>query len=104
MKNLRSRLSRLERGTAEIGCPACRARRGLFALSTGRQRADGTVVLEGERPRPCTRCGEIPEQFVEVMEVVIETREELKRWEARVASGTGASRRVTKDACDEERS
>jgi hypothetical protein len=97
MKNLRGRLNRLERGTAETGCPACRDRRGLFVLSFGRQRADGTVVLRGEPPRPCGRCGEVPERVVEVIELVIETREELERWEARVADGVDARRRATKD-------
>jgi hypothetical protein len=97
MKNLRSRLSRLERDTAEIGCPACRDRRGSFLLRIGRQRADGTLILRGEPPRPCSRCGKVRERVVEVIEVAIETREELKRWEARIAGGTGASYRSAGD-------
>jgi hypothetical protein len=70
--SLRTRLQRLERNTADAGCPACRDRRGRIVLLRAEQQPGGTVaVVEGE-PAPCTLCGQVPEQIVEVVETVVE--------------------------------
>jgi hypothetical protein len=42
-------------------------------------------MFAGEAPLPCGRCHEVPEQLLEIIEVVIENREELARWESRNA-------------------
>ena len=68
--NLRARLQRLERTTVVAGCPACRERRGRTVLLTARRLPDGTVPLVDGEPRPCVRCGQIPEQIIEVVEVI----------------------------------
>jgi hypothetical protein len=70
--NLRRRLQRLEKVIhGHDGCPVCRprCRRPVF-LSVSRL-ADGTVVDVGERPAPCPRCGQVPEQIIEVVEMVV---------------------------------
>jgi hypothetical protein len=70
--SLRTRLQRLERNTADAGCPACRDRRGRIVLLRAEQQPDGTVaVVEGE-PAPCTLCGQVPKQIIEVVETVVE--------------------------------
>ncbi len=84
---IRARLVRLERAAGAAGCPACRDRRGRAVLHCGREQRDGSVRFEQPEPMPCPRCGEEPEEVVEVVEVVIETREDLARWESRTAPG-----------------
>jgi hypothetical protein len=37
------------------------------------------VAETGEWPVACARCGEVPEQVVRIIEVVVETREDLAR-------------------------
>jgi hypothetical protein len=49
------------------------------ALVSGRQQPDGSVVEKGEGPVTCARCGEVPEQVVRIIEVVVESREDLAR-------------------------
>ena len=71
---LRARLQRLERNTVAAGCPACRDRRGRIVLRTATPLPDGTVVWDEDEPKPCMRCGLIPEQIIEVVEVVVEER------------------------------
>ena len=67
---LHARLRRLERTTVDADCPACRERRGWTVLLTARRLPDGTVApVEGE-PQPCVRCGQVPEQIIEVVEVI----------------------------------
>ncbi len=88
---MRARLVRLERTAGAAGCPACRDRRGRVVLHCGREQRDGSVRFESPEPMPCPRCGEVPEEVVEVVEVVIEAREDLARWEARTdAADTSA--------------
>lgn len=70
--SLRTRLQRLERHLGNSGCPACRERCGLVVLLTARREPDGTVVCLDEWPRPCERCGQVPEQIIEVVESVID--------------------------------
>jgi hypothetical protein len=72
--SLRARLQRLERRKIEIGCPACRDRRGRIALVTARRLPDGTVVAEEGEPQPCARCGQVPEQIIEVVKSVVGER------------------------------
>ncbi len=92
---IRARLARLERTAGVSGCPACGDRRGRVVLHCGREQRDGSVRFERPGPMPCPRCGEVPEEVVEVVEVVIETREDLARWAAQTdaadtsAGGTG---------------
>ncbi len=85
--NLRGRLTRLERSVGDAACLACRDRRGLFVKRTGRELADGTVRFEEPEPAPCPRCGEVPEVVVTIIEVVVETREDVARWQARADAG-----------------
>jgi hypothetical protein len=71
---IRGRLARLER-TVGTGCPDCRHRRGHVFLHISRQAPDGTLHSATAAPRPCSRCGQIPEEVIEVVEAIIATRE-----------------------------
>ena len=72
---LRHRLRRLERrlGGRGDGCPACRHRRGRSVLVTPRE-GDGPPPHDW--PEPCPRCGDVPEQLIEIIEEVVETHEQ----------------------------
>jgi hypothetical protein len=72
--NLHNRLRRLEQAVG-TGCPACRDRRGVVVV---RRRRQG-MSLPWDEPAPCPRCGEVPEQILEIEEVVVTTREEAQR-------------------------
>jgi hypothetical protein len=72
--SLRTRLQRLERNTVAEGCPACRDRRGGIVWLTAERLADGTVVTVEKEPQACTRCGQIPEQIIEVVGAVVGER------------------------------
>jgi hypothetical protein len=72
--SLRTRLQRLERNTADAGCPACRDRRGRIVLLTAERLPDGTVVAVENEPQACTRCGQIPEQIIQIIESVVDAR------------------------------
>jgi hypothetical protein len=74
---LSGRLHRLERRVGDTGCPACRDRRGRVVLVTSRSLPDGKTEPQGDWPPPCERCGEVPEQVVEIVETVVGTREDL---------------------------
>ena len=65
---LHARLRRLERTTVDAGCPACRERRGRIVLLTGQRLPDGTLAPVEDEPMPCVRCGQVPEQIIEVIE------------------------------------
>jgi hypothetical protein len=41
-------------------------------LLNARRLADGTIVSAEDSPLPCERCGQVPEQIVEVIETVVE--------------------------------
>lgn len=69
--SLRTRLQRLERHTVDAGCPACRDRRGRAVLLTARQLPDRTLVSVDEEPQPCARCGQVPEQIIEIVETIV---------------------------------
>jgi DNA-directed RNA polymerase subunit RPC12/RpoP len=68
---LRMRLQKLERTRTFAGCPACRHRR-VIVIRTATPLPDGSVVWDVDKPQPCTRCGKIPEQIIEVMLPVVE--------------------------------
>jgi hypothetical protein len=78
---LSSRLQRLEQRVGD-GCPACRDRRGRVVLVTSRSLPDGTVAYPEGEPGPCEHCGVVPEQVIEIVETVVETRQDLARLEA----------------------
>jgi hypothetical protein len=79
---LDARLRRLECMTSVLGCPACEDRRGRLWIRTSRQQPDGTVIHGGDAPVPCVHCGLVPEQILEIIEVVVESREDLARLDA----------------------
>jgi hypothetical protein len=76
---LHTRLQRLEQRLREPGCPACRDRRGRIVLVTSRSLPDGRTELQGDWPAPCERCSEAPEQIIEILEAMVETREDVAR-------------------------
>lgn len=63
---LRARLQRLERSVGDAGCPACR-HRGRIVTRTATSLPDGTVVWDQDEPQPCVRCGQIPEQIIDII-------------------------------------
>jgi hypothetical protein len=71
---LRTRLQPLERNRIDSGCPACRGRRGRIVLLRAEQLPDGTGAVVDGPPTPCARCGQIPEQIIEVVETVVGER------------------------------
>jgi hypothetical protein len=78
---LDGRLRRLE-AAVPAGCPACRDRRGRELLHIRRQNLDGTCSSVNGEPLPCERCGNVPEELIEMVEVVVSTREEWDRFRA----------------------
>lgn len=79
---LNARLRRLERNAVAASCPACRARRGRVALRTWRQLCDGTTVFDAPDPPPCGLCGQVAEEVIEILEVVVSTQEQAARWQS----------------------
>jgi hypothetical protein len=75
---LGARLLRIER-LLPAGCPDCRHRRDLIWIHTACEEPDGTVVDSEGAPLSCGRCGSVPEQILEIVEVVVESREDLAR-------------------------
>jgi hypothetical protein len=69
---LRRRLARLERSGPDGSCLTCRERRGLTPLVTVRQMAHESGVPFGSEPAPGAWCGQVPEQIIEVVEVVMD--------------------------------
>jgi hypothetical protein len=69
--SLRTRLCRLEQTIrVDRGCPACRLRRGRIVAVESEELPDGTKARLGDRPMPCTLCGELPEKIVEVVHLL----------------------------------
>jgi len=70
---LSSRLRRLElaAGGRDLGCPACRDRRGRIVLVTSQRLPDGTRAREGDWPAPCAACGVVPEQTLEIVKPIM---------------------------------
>jgi hypothetical protein len=71
---LRARLQRLERSTVDVGCPACRGRRGPIVFRTGDRLPDGRVLAVQDDPGPCAACSQVPEQIIEVSETIVDER------------------------------
>jgi ssDNA-binding Zn-finger/Zn-ribbon topoisomerase 1 len=84
---LQARLRRLERDLGTPDCPECRERRGQTVLCRVRDGEDEQGV-GSDWPAPCPRCGEVPEQIIEIVEVLVTTREEVER--LRDLAGPGA--------------
>jgi hypothetical protein len=70
---LRTRLQKLEQSRTFVGCPACRHRR-VIVTRTCTPLPDGSVVWDVDKPQPCARCGQIPEQIIEVILSVVDER------------------------------
>src|SRR5262249_17342282 len=70
--SLRTRLQRLERNTVDVGCPACRDRRGRVALRIVERLPGGTGVVAADGREPCDQSGQILEQVMEVIETLVE--------------------------------
>ena len=70
---MRTRLRLLEETLAGLGCPGCRHRCGIL-YRTSTPLPNGTRVWDVEEPPPCSRCGKIPEQIVEVIMPIMEER------------------------------
>jgi hypothetical protein len=89
---LRSRLKHLERNLGTPGCPECQHRRGLTMLVRVREGEDEQGV-GSDWPAPCPRCGEVSEQILEIVEVLVTTREEVDRLADRAEPGGIPQRR-----------
>jgi hypothetical protein len=77
---LNHRLIRLEQKVGvDPRCPACRERCGYTMMVTARQLPDGTTARGSDRPAPCEQCGEVPEQVIEIVRPLVETRESAVR-------------------------
>lgn len=69
---LRIRLARLEQLAPIRRCSHCEDRRGRIVLVTMRQTPEGLAPGDGEAlPGPCPRCGQLPEQVIEIVEAVV---------------------------------
>jgi hypothetical protein len=73
------RLSDLARAKGYTGhsgfCPACRERHGRTVLVTTRTGPDGQrSPILGNWPDACTACGQVPENVIEVVEVIVPSR------------------------------
>jgi hypothetical protein len=71
---IKSRLRRLSRELQPRVCPECRDRKGRLARVVASRSLDGAMVPQNDAPSPCSRCGEVPEQVVQVVEEVVEVR------------------------------
>jgi hypothetical protein len=65
---MHNRLRRLEKAVPDLGCPACRDRRGRIVMNRARRLPDGTLTYPEWRPAPCERCGKVAEFVIEVVE------------------------------------
>jgi hypothetical protein len=75
----RSRIRRLEQQIGPGRCPACHDRRGRVMLVAARQLPDGTIVPRDPEPTACARCGKGPEEIIEIIEVVVDSRDAAAR-------------------------
>jgi hypothetical protein len=73
---LKRRLAKLEAAIAVTvgGCMACRDRRGDTVLVSGDLSPEGSFVPSSgaEMPAPCPECGEVPEEIIQITEVLVE--------------------------------
>ena len=75
---LHKRLQRLEQRVGDGDCLACRHRRGRTALLMAERLLDGTSRALGVGPAPCGRCGDVPEQVVKLVKVVVTAGHEAR--------------------------
>jgi hypothetical protein len=54
-------------------------------IVTARQESDGSLTHTEGAPAPCPSCGQTPEHLIEVVEIVVESREDLERLAGRGA-------------------
>ena len=73
---MHNRLRRLEQTVPELGCPACRGRRGRIVMIRAKRLPDDTLAYPDGRPAPCERCGKVPEFVVEIVEPAASASEE----------------------------
>ncbi len=73
---MRTRLRLLEETLAGLGCPECRHLCGII-YRTATPLPDGTRVWDVEEPPPCSRCGKIPEQLIEVYGIVVDEKTDV---------------------------
>ncbi len=84
--SLRGRVNRLVAAARRqglspgAGCPACRERRNVTVIMRGREDDAGEMAWAGEGPSPCAACGQVPEEVIEVVEQVVETRDQARAW------------------------
>jgi hypothetical protein len=80
--SIRDRLTKLENALANGACPACAHGAGLgrdgSRLVFCEQNAHGELVTTNgdEMPKPCPRCGQIPEALL-IEEIVVVTPEQV---------------------------
>jgi hypothetical protein len=96
---IRARLQRLEKTCSiDHSCPACRERRGRPTLVIREQLADGMGTEPNGMPAPCVKCGQIPEQIIEIVEKIVaspaavgggaEDVQAGESWEAAIGGGS----------------
>ena len=68
---IRAILAKLERRLGVGGCPCCRSRRHDTLLVAAEPTQDEINTALEAYPDPCPRCGDIPEQVIELTEVVV---------------------------------
>ena len=68
---IRAILTKLERRLGVGGCPHCRLRRRDTVLVAVEPTQEGMNTAPEAYPAHCLRCGDIPEQVVELTEVVV---------------------------------
>jgi hypothetical protein len=78
---LDTRLRRPE-AAVPVGCRARSDRRRSALLHIHPQNPDGTISSETDDPQPCERCGEVPEEIIEIVDVLVETHEAASPWRA----------------------
>jgi hypothetical protein len=69
----KAQLQKLEQNKA-IGraCPVCCERLGLTPMVDVTPLPDGMLAYGIDVPKPCKRCGVVPESIIEIVEVVVE--------------------------------
>ena len=68
---IRAILARLERRLGVGGCPFCRSRRHDTMLVAAEPTHDEINTVLEAYPAPCPYCGDVPEQVIELTEVVV---------------------------------
>lgn len=69
---IRAILAKLERRLGAGDCPFCRSRRRDTVLMAAEPLPSETSNALEAYPAPCPRCGNIPEQVIELAEVILD--------------------------------